>query len=241
MWRTPLVGFADASDPGFAALREIVDTAHELPGDVLPDARTVVAYFIPFSEEIVRSNAGEGLSSPLWALAYEETNAMLVRLKDRLIACFAAGGCRAAVSREAAVFDREKIVSRWSQRHIARLAGLGTFGLNNMLITQAGCCGRFGSVVTELELAPDTLPHGENCLYKKDGTCKACVRKCPSGALTAGGFDRHRCYAQCMENARLYTGFGNSYASEAGGEVTASGSEVCGKCLVGLPCSVKIP
>jgi epoxyqueuosine reductase QueG len=124
---------------------------------------------------------------------------------------------------------------------VAYLAGLGTFGLNNMLITDAGCCGRFGSIVTNLDVVPDLPLETENCLYHRDGHCASCVRRCPTGALTTGGFDRHRCYTQCLENARVYTQFGNSYASEAGSELLNTGSEVCGKCLIGLPCSLKKP
>ena len=154
-WREPITGFADANHPGFSRLKALVHCEHDLPGDVLDGATVVLSYFVPFSEEIVRSNGSEGLSSPEWAQAYEVTNGMLSRLNGHLISFLNSGGYRAAVSREASVFDRKKITSRWSQRHVAYLAGLGTFGLNNMLITEAGCCGRFGSVVTDLDIAPD--------------------------------------------------------------------------------------
>jgi epoxyqueuosine reductase QueG len=240
-WRAPLVGFADAAHPGFRSLKHIVHHGHELPGDVLAGARTVIAYFVPFSAGIVRGNGGDGLASPEWAQAYEETNAMFSGLNRHMISFLAERGYRAAVSREASVFDREEITSRWSQRHIACLAGLGTFGLNNMLITEAGCCGRFGSVVTDLDVPPDAPLETEYCLYRRNGTCGACVRRCPTGALTAGGFDRRVCYARCLENARVYTQFGSSYAAKAGEAPEDSGSEVCGKCLTGLPCSLKKP
>jgi hypothetical protein len=35
--------------------------------------------------------------------------------------------------------------------------------------------------------------------------------------------------------------YGNSYASKPGEEAENTGSEVCGKCLVALPCSYKKP
>ncbi len=63
------------------------------------------------------------------------------------------------------------------------MAGLGTFGLNNMLITAAGCCGRLSTVVTNLRVTADTPLLTENCLYKKSGRCGLCVKRCPSGAL----------------------------------------------------------
>jgi len=240
-WRAPLVGFADANRPEFRKLRELVDPEHEMPWEVLPGARIVLACFVPFTEKIAKGNVPEGLASPDWALCYEETNAMFPRLNEHIISLLKENGYRAAVSKEALVFDREKIMSRWSQRHIAYLAGLGTFGINNMLITEAGCCGRLCTVVTDLDIEPDQPLAEEYCLYKKTGTCGACVKRCPTGALTHEGFRREICYARCLENAKVYTQFGNSYASGAGAEIEDSGSEVCGKCLVGLPCTMKKP
>lgn len=241
IWRTPIVGIADAGNPDFSELRKLVHAEHQQPEDVLPGARTVIAYFVPFAEKVVTGNGCEGLSSPEWARAYEETNAMLAALGVHLSLFIASYGHRAAVSKEAAVFDREKITSRWSQRHIARLAGIGTFGLNNMLITQAGCCGRFGTIVSDLELEPDAPIQTEYCLNRRNGHCRVCIRNCPTGALSEDGFDRKVCYLRCLENAKQYTSFGSSYASKAGETVEDTGSEVCGKCLVNLPCSLKNP
>lgn len=240
-WRTPLVGFADAGHSDFSKLRMIVHPKHGIPQDVLPGARVVIASFVPFTEKIVKGNASQGLASPEWAETYEETNAMLKRLNEYLISLLESKGYHAAVSKEAFVFDREEILSRWSQRHIARIAGLGTFGLNNMLITEAGCCGRIGTVVTDLDVPPDEPLPEEYCLYKRNGSCRACVRRCPAGALTAEGYDRRKCFERCLENAKVYKQYGNSYASGVGEEAADSGSEVCGKCLVNLPCSMKKP
>lgn len=36
-------------------------------------------------------------------------------------------------------------MSEWSHRHAAYIAGLGIFGINNMLITNKGCVGRIPS------------------------------------------------------------------------------------------------
>ena len=52
-YRTPLVGFTPASDPGFAGLREAVGPGHLMPQDLLPGAQTVAAFFVPFDRELV--------------------------------------------------------------------------------------------------------------------------------------------------------------------------------------------
>ena len=241
LWKTPLVGFADANHEDFQKLKEVVDPDHGMPQDVLPDAKIVISYFVPFSDDITEGNAGEGCASPDWAMAYEETNAMFARLNEYMISFLKDNGYSAAVSKEASVFDRDKIISRWSQRHIARIAGLGTFGLNNMLITKEGCSGRISSIVTDLVVEPDQPLTAENCLYKSKGICKVCIDRCPAGALKPERFDRKKCYNRCRENAKIYNQFGNSYASGEGEEADDSGSEVCGKCLTNLPCTFKKP
>ena len=104
---------------------------------------------------------------------------------------------------------------------------MGTFGINNMLITEAGCCGRVGTLVTDIKLEADDRLKAENCLYKEKGTCGICVDKCQFNALTFSGYDRRKCYGICMENEEYHDDMGLT--------------DICGKCLVGLPCSYKNP
>ncbi|MCH4166863.1 MAG: hypothetical protein LKF74_01310 [Megasphaera sp.] len=236
-WGVPLAGFADANHPDILKLREIISPHHVLPHDVLPDASVILAYFVPFTKAMALTNAKEGLSSPEWAVAYEETNAMFGELNDYIIALVRSWGYKAAVSREATTFDRKYLISNWSQRHIARVAGLGTFGLNNMLITKVGCCGRYSTVVTNLDVVPDEPLHEEYCLYKSQGLCGLCVEHCPSGALTVNGYDRKKCFQVCLQNAEKYKNIGSSYTNESNDSPNSAGSEVCGKCVVAVPCS----
>ena len=50
-WGKPVVAFADAKDPMFLKLKEIVDPTHLLPTDLLPTPRQYISYFIPFMKE----------------------------------------------------------------------------------------------------------------------------------------------------------------------------------------------
>jgi epoxyqueuosine reductase QueG len=224
-WREPAVGFASASDPMFGELRTIVCVEHIMPAEVLPGAQTVISYFIPFSKELTDTNK-EGLNcSREWAAAYIETNKMIGSLNDYIAGLLKAKGYDTKAADWQ--FDRERLLSDWSQRHVAFIAGLGTFGINNMLITEEGCCGRYGSVVTTLAIEPDIRPAEEYCLYKKNGSCGACVKHCVYGALKTGAFDRDLCYLICIENSMLYQEIGKA--------------EVCGKCLTDVPCSFTNP
>ncbi|MGL4772527.1 MAG: epoxyqueuosine reductase [Clostridium sp.] len=226
-WGKPIIAYADASDELFNELKIIVSKSHATPEELLTGARTVVTYFIPFCEEVVKSNIlGKG-SSKEWAIAYIETNKLIEDLNSHLKASLEKHGHTATTTPATHNFDSEKLISDWSHRHVAYIGGLGKFGLNNMLITSKGCCGRVGSIITDLKISKTTRTDGENCLYYSKGICKKCVDRCVNKALKEDGFDRHKCYEMCLFNAKLHSDI----------EL----SDVCGKCLVGLPCSTKNP
>ncbi len=237
-WGKPLVGFADAADPYIRALKEVIGPLHSTPADVLDEASIVIAYYVPFTIELAESNAKFGrLASPEWALAYEQTNAMFGPLNTHLIDFLEGMGYKAAVSKEASKFPRETLISNWSHRHFAYAAGLGTFGLNNMLITKSGCCGRYFTIVTNLDVIPDSPLSEELCLYKKNGSCGVCVKNCPVEALSTSEYRRQTCYSLLRENAERYTEFGSSYQDEADENAVSKGTQVCGKCITASPCA----
>jgi epoxyqueuosine reductase QueG len=237
-WGTPLVGFADAAHPYILSLKEIISPSHSMPKDVLDDASIIIAYYVPFTKELAKTNEQAGrLASPEWALAYEQTNAMFGLLNTHLIDYLKNMGYKAAVSEETSTFDQEKLISNWSHRHFAYEAGLGTFGINNMLITKSGCCGRFFTIVTNLGVIADTPLPEDLCLYKGNGSCGVCVSNCPAGALSFRGYDRKKCYSLIRENAKIHTEFGSSYMDEKGENANSEGSEVCGKCVTASPCA----
>ena len=74
---------------------------------------------------------------------YEETNALFGELNGALIDFIHAKAGHAGITPKATTFDQQKLISDWSHRHIAYAAGLGTFGVNNMLLTRHGCYDRF--------------------------------------------------------------------------------------------------
>lgn len=82
IWRTPLVGFADANSPYLQRLPELVMPGHRLPQDYLEQAMVVISYFVPFTKAHGDQNLkGENdLASPSWAQSYLETNRMIEAL-----------------------------------------------------------------------------------------------------------------------------------------------------------------
>ena len=222
-WRTPLVAYASAHDPIFRELKTVISPSHLTPRELLPGAETVIVYFVPFAERIARSNRPGAGASHSWAVAYVETNRLLEAINQRVARALELVGYGATVLPPTHNFDEQRLISDWSHKHVAYVAGLGTFGLHHMLITEQGCCGRLGSLVTNARITSTPRKSTEACLAKTDGSCKVCVERCPAGALSTEEFDRRACYGVCLDNAARFEDVGLA--------------DVCGKCVSMVPCS----
>lgn len=227
IWQSPLVNVADAQDELFVKLKELISPTHATPQELLPAARSVIVYFIPFIKEIPKSNRSGELASPQWASAYIETNKLIRALNDHLAAILKSKGFASKVLPPTHNFDSKSLISDWSHKHIAYIAGLGDFGYHHLLITEKGCCGRLGSLVTEAPLHVSVRPDAPYCLHKYNGNCRVCSERCPVSALGEDKFKRQECYDLLLKNADQHQALG--YA------------DVCGKCLAVVPCSFLNP
>jgi len=220
-YREPLVGSASAADPRFEELRRIVPS-HLSPEEMLPGARTVIAYFLPFAGWVVEANSRHrDQVAPEWSTAYVETNALIGRISAHLTGVLAERGIRAAAAAATHNYDPVTLTCPWSHKSAAVIAGLGSFGLHRMVITDAGCAGRFGSLVVDADLRATAAADRERCLYLYDGSCAECVTRCPVDALSVdGSLDKQRCHRRLLE-----------IDSERG-------AKACGKCGLG-PCAMQ--
>jgi epoxyqueuosine reductase QueG len=83
-----------------------------------------------------------------------------------------------------------------SHKDMARMAGLGWRGRNNLLVTGLwGAQVRLATVLTDLPLEPGSA-QSSDC-----GGCQRCLPACPAGAikLEPHGFDHDACYRQLKE------------------------------------------
>lgn len=226
-WREPIIGVAGADNPMFLELKEVIGTTHAIPYDFIDDAKSVIVFFLPFSREIVKSNIGNIQSSREWDIANIETNNLILDINKYVHDRIGEMGYTSTVLPATYNYDEKSLSSDWSHRHVAYIAGIGTFGINNMLITQKGCCGRIGSIITNMPLKATERKDGENCLYKHKGICKRCVDNCVAGAISVDdGYpfvDRNKC------NEQVYDGKVPVYDIGIG--------DACGKCMCNMPCS----
>ena len=123
--------------------------------------------------------------------------------------------------------------SKWSERHAAHAAGLGTFGLCDGLITLKGKAMRTGSVIARIDIPPSARPydtHHAYCLFLSEGTCGRCMSRCPVGAISEAGHDKLKCVAHLFPTTSNYVE--SNFGFKGYG---------CGLCQTGVPCESTIP
>jgi epoxyqueuosine reductase QueG len=234
IYESPLVGFASARDPLYAELKKdsVIGPHHCTPQDWVEKAGTVVAYFLPFTRDVVKSNEGTGMSSREWYLARHHGEVFNDALRDHLVEVLRKKGHQAVAPVRSDRFAMQLTSSNWSERHSAYAAGLGTFCLSYALISERGCAGRYGTVVTDLEIEPTPRRLGlrDNCLHDEEGTCGLCIERCPAGAITAEKKD----HAKCLDFIL------NKVVPEHGPKLNVFVGG-CGMCQSKVPCARKIP
>ncbi|MBN2712086.1 MAG: epoxyqueuosine reductase, partial [Planctomycetes bacterium] len=152
----PIFAVSSADDSLYEELKKdsVIGPHHMSPSEWLTGARSAVCYFLPFSAEVRKANACEGLPALEWVYGRIEGEHLNNELRAFLAGLLREEGGEAL----APVLDeRFKVIelrSNWSERHVAFISGLGTFGLSKSMITRKGSAGRFGSAVTTLELEP---------------------------------------------------------------------------------------
>lgn len=241
IYEAPLVGFGSAADPLFTEYKnpEIIGPWFMTPEQWLPGAKSVISLFFPFTDAVRESNRRrQDGPSPQWLHGRIEGQVFLTSFIDRLGDWFARQGIATCApmtdSRFAAVrgggnFQEYGCVtertfgSNWSERHVAFVCGLGTFGLSKGLITEKGMAGRFTSIILTAPLEADTRPYTE--VYEYCTRCGACVHRCPVNAIDlTTGKDHPTCKAWLGQMAALH-------APRFG----------CGLCQTGVPCESRNP
>lgn len=249
IFNEPLIGFADGDDPLYTQYKKLIFPGHLTPREALmksynkkaeelPSRISVISWILPINENTRKFNREETkIPTRLWSHTRwygEFFNEALMKHMVELL--WGMGHLVAAPSIES-YFQRistgEKApYSNWSERHTAYAAGLGTFSLSDGFISERGIAHRCGSVITDMVL-PVTkrkakTPY-DNCLFYADGSCKACIARCPAGAISEKGHDKQKCNAyQRQEIVYLLQKY-------------QVGVQGCGLCQTKVPCEDRNP
>jgi epoxyqueuosine reductase QueG len=234
LFEPPIFGFGAADDENFLRLMlpEAVGKHFILPTEWLPSAKSVISFFLPFTEEVRASNARDmKWPSEEWLHARIEGQAVVSKLCQHLESELNRAGFPSLVpslderfwSNSGTSEQPGVYTSNWSERHVAFVCGLGTFGLSRGLITRKGIAGRFGSIVTELSLEPDDREYTD--LYEYCTMCGLCANNCPVEAISIGIGKNHRICSDFLDETKVR-------------HITRY---ACGKCQVAVPCEARIP
>jgi epoxyqueuosine reductase len=255
----PLVAFADGDDPIFQNLKTVIGEFHLTPREIMDkyvagkrwqfgvtgsmNNISVVSWALPLSHEtrlLERSSPFGGSprynhSRWIGIKLYESLEQYVASLLEVL-------RCNAIAPTQSKLFEIRDmpggwLAANWSERHVAYAAGLGTFGLNGLMITSRGCAVYLGSVVCDKYLAPTprSASHVSNCPFYQDGSCGCCIEHCTGSAISKEG----RSNTACLKNLR----------DEQAAKVRSLGLDkdlvgpapACGRCSTGLPCEDRIP
>lgn len=250
-WNKPQVAVARGDDPFFPRLKELIgpffwtpEEAYALahPEDPAPATELrVISYLLP-QTEATRSDQrlAETVPAERWARSRFHGEEFNCELRLHLADALNKGGCPSVAPERLPGFAYRKskrfgIASNWSERHVAFIAGHGTFGLSDGLITRWGKAVRFGSVVSRIDLPVTPRPYGDDhnawCLWYAENKCGACAQRCPVDAITtSSGHDKQACNKYIREVTA-------PYATETYG----TGATPCGLCQVKIPCEAKVP
>lgn len=222
----PIFAFGSAEDNGFTLLKapSAIGEHFILPKEWLIEANTVISYFLPFTDEVIKSNRNDKhWPSNEWLHGRIEGQKFIMEFSKYLCSRLIEEGYESVVPTLDEKFKSINFSSNWSERHVAFVCGLGTFGLSKGIITEKGMAGRLGSIITTLKL--ETSEKDYTNIYEYCTMCGVCAKKCPAGAISLERGKNHKMCSDLLDITK------EKYKPRYG----------CGKCQVSVPCERRIP
>jgi len=176
---------------GVADLRPFKKEEILLPPSLLDRLPRAISAGYHLSDAILEEI--ENQPTPLYFHHYQRVNILLDTLGLVVTSAIQDLGYQAMPIPASQLVDWKNQRGHLSHKHVARAAGLGWIGRNNLLVNgQFGSRIRLVTILTDLPLAIDS-PSPNNC-----GSCHNCVSVCPAGAIKdrQEDFDHLRCYEQ---------------------------------------------
>lgn len=176
---------------GVADIREIRKTFRELSPETIARFDRAIALAVRLSDAVIEDLVDR--PTPLYLHHYRQANAFLDRGAFEIARRIQAMGGKALPIAASQLTDWKKQSGHLSHKEIARRAGLGWIGRNNLIVTaRFGARLRLVSILTDLPLETGS-PLTEDC-----GECRRCLAACPAGAIQERreDFDHVKCYEQ---------------------------------------------
>ncbi len=141
----------------------------------------------------------ENQPTPLYFHHYQRVNILLDTIGLIVTSTIQDLGYQAIAIAASQLVDWKNQKAHLSHKHVARAAGLGWIGRNNLLVTeQFGSRLRLVTILTDIPLVINA-PSIKDC-----GSCLDCLSVCPAGAIKERqkDFDHLRCYEQLRTFAK---------------------------------------
>ena len=141
----------------------------------------------------------EDQPTPLYFHHYQRTNILLDTIGLIVTSTIQELGYQAMPIPASQLVDWKNQRAHLSHKHVARAAGLGWIGRNNLLVNETfGSRIRLVTILTNLPLMIDP-PSSMDC-----GSCQNCLNVCPAGAIKEQqeNFDHVHCYEQLRTFAK---------------------------------------
>lgn len=171
-----LVGIAST-----ARLDELTPAGYNRPKDLLPESKSTIVMALRWNDALV-----DGLPEirPMYSRMMIMMNNLLDTTVLKISHFLQEKGFLAMPIHASDPYDLIDLKGVISHKHAAVQAGLGEFGLNNLLLTpQFGPRQRFAQILTDAELIPDK-PIDQNLCRAMTPKCRfACINVCPYGYI----------------------------------------------------------
>ena len=232
IFEAPIFAFGSADDDLYVRFKSlhIIGSHFMSPAEWLPGAKTVISFFLPYTDIVKAANSTDSeWPADEWLHGRHEGQIFISLLIEYLVESLLKAGYKSLAPSldqryKLGNADKTKILtSNWSERHIAYTCGLGTFGLSKGLITAKGICGRFGSILTELDLPKDRRSYSG--IYEHCTMCGSCINRCPVHAISIKGGKNSMYCSDFLDKVR----------------VKCKPRYGCGKCQTNVPCESGIP
>jgi epoxyqueuosine reductase len=254
----PVVVFADGDDPIFKEYKTIIGDFHLTPREAMDKyvkAKawryglntalvniSVISWALPITNETRLSECNSKYGG---SRRYNNTRwfggPFGYTLQDYIVQLLEILGNNAVAPTRAKFAKTIKtdkgLMANWSERHIAFAAGMGTFGLNGLMISPKGCAVYLGSVVCDAAFTPTPRiyqSHMAYCLFSQDGSCQQCIKRCQGGAISEQGRNNNKCRDQITVQVETLKQMGMD-------EGLIGLAPACGLCSTGVPCEDRIP
>lgn len=190
----PAIGaISRADDARYGDLKDIVGPWVATPHEVMPEANSVVVFFVPFTRGAVRGGLDDDGTQDKWVRAHCLVYDFRPQILDAACRYVKSRGFSAVAAEGECTYGPDGKRCTWSHKSAGFISGLGTFGANRTLITAKGAAGAMFTVLTDAELDPCSPGPGPKCGFFLDGGCRKCFEACPAGALAPDGLDLVLC------------------------------------------------